>query len=252
MPWEATLGRCICTLQASFHRDLSTMTSLHISCLGLTANQAAYWAKFTSLELPQNAVESMTKKTLARWRRQAPEGADFVPFVSPGVAAAGFMGAAAEAAWAKSREVAEILRANTVILRTPATFRPTAANRALFEGFWRSRLPDGMALAWWAEGLWDSQTEDRDALCADLGMIPVVDPLALDDDDPLPTGARFYWRLRGSKGLQAGFSDYQLGRLVEWTEARERGHIVFTDVAMRRDAQSLAATWRMMHGEPIA
>jgi uncharacterized protein YecE (DUF72 family) len=227
------------------------MTSLHISCLGLAARQAAYWAKFTSLELPDDAVESMTKKTLARWRRQAPEGADFVPFVSPGVAAAGFTGAAAETAWAKTREVAEILRADTVILRTPARFRPTAANRARFEAFWRARLPDGMVLAWWAEGLWDSQTEDRDALCAALGMIPVVDPLALDDDESLPSGARFYWRLRGTRGLQAGFSDYQLDRLVEWVEPRERGHIVFTDVAMRRDAQSLASTWRMMQGEPL-
>ncbi len=226
------------------------MTSLHVSCLGLSGGQGRYWSRFTSLELPEDAVQRMTKKTLARWRRQAPESADFVPFVSPAVAAAGFRGEAAEAAWAATREVVEILRAKTVVLRTPPGFRPTVENKARFRTFWTDRLPEGVTLAWWAEGLWEGQPEVRDEICADLGLIPVVDPIAMEDDDPLPTGPRFYWRLRGGKGLQPSFTDYQLDQLMDFAAERERGHIVFTDVAMNRDAQNLVSTWRMMHTEP--
>jgi len=201
------------------------------------------------MELPEDAVDVMTRKTLARWRRQAPETAEFVPFVSPAVAAAGFCGTAAEAAWDATREVVEILRAKTLVLRTPSSFRPTAENKARFRAFWDGRLPEGVSLAWWPEGLWDGQPEVRDEICTELGLIPVVDPVAMEDDDPMPSGPAFYWRLRGGKGLQPGFTDYQLDQLMHLAAERERGHVVFTDAAMNRDAQNFVATWRMMHTE---
>ena len=53
----------------------------------------------------------------------------------------------------------------------------------------------------------------------------------------------------GGKGLQPGFTDYQLDRLMDFAGERERGHIVFTDAAMNRDAKNFLATWRMMYGE---
>lgn len=98
----------------------------------------------------------------------------------------------------------------------------------------------GPRVAWWAEGLWEGQPDELMAVCDEANMLPVVDPLGLDDDEELPGGKEFYWRILGRRGLRGGFSDYQLELLVESCLQRETGSIFFSAPDMFNDARRFA------------
>lgn len=217
----------------------SNELQFHVGCLGFRGPKARYFKRLNVWELAQSELKARPA-TLRKWRAEAPAGVQFVAPVDPGVAAANFVGPEAEAAWARTVAVAEALGAAVVLLRTPSAFRPSAGNRAAFEAFFKDRA--GPRVAWWAEGLWEGQPEVRDALCAATGLIPVADPLADDEDEPLPTvGDQFFWRVRGRMGLSGRLSDYDLDVLLDRAEQQGRsGYVLFTQPDMLRDAQRLA------------
>ena len=215
------------------------MDTLHVGCSGFVGPRDRYWRFLDAWELGQKE-ERTTLKTLGRWRGTAPERARFVPRVCASVAAAGFAGEEAEAGWARTLACAERLGAGTVLLRTGSDFRPTSEHRAAMYGFFNveGRLPEGLSVAWWAEGLW--AYDDHLELCTALQLTPAIDPLGLDDDETPPPGAEVYWRMMGRKGLSGGFSDYDLDVLLGHLEGRTRGYVVFTTPQMMRDARHFA------------
>ncbi|MCA9528397.1 MAG: DUF72 domain-containing protein [Myxococcales bacterium] len=202
--------------------------------IGFRGPHARYFGELPVLELPP--LDHVRLGTFTRWRKEVPAEARFVPRVPDAVALAGFVGDEAAAGWERTRAIASRLRAELVLLRTPSTFRPTAENRAAMKAFFADRAGDPFQVAWWADGLWESQPEARDEVADAAGLIPVVDPLALDDDEPLPAGAQFYWRLLGRLGLSGRYSDHDLYKLLELAQGRDSGVIVFTSARMRPDA----------------
>lgn len=182
-------------------------------------------------------------RTYRRWQGEGPAGG-FVPRVPRALADAGFAGEAAVEAWTQTEAIAESLGATQVLLRTPSSFRPTAANRQALIDFFSARTA-ALPVAWWADGLWESQTEDFLATCAASGLRPVIDPLAWDEDEPFPAGDNFYWRLLGRMGMSGRYSDYDFDRLLDLADERS-GTIVFTHPRMRPDAVRLALTLRQL------
>lgn len=213
-----------------------TKPALRVACLGFRGGIARYFGRLSALELPVNEGGARAR-TLSRWRAEAPPTAAFIPRVDPGVLAADFSGPAAETAFARTLSVCRRVGATTALLHTPASYRPTAHNRARLESFFAER--QGVQVAWWADGLWSGMAEERDALCEQAGLIPVIDPLALDDDEAPPEGDTIYWRLRGKVGMRARFSDHDLDRLLAMCVGRTSGHVVFTLPEMLRDATRL-------------
>lgn len=211
--------------------------NIRVACQGFRGPKAKYFETLGAYEMQERAAPR--RDTLRRWRREVPEDACFIVPVPAAVVTAGFAGEAAEAAWDEAARAAELLGADTFLLRTPGSFRPTAANRAALISFFEGRSA-GRRIAWWAEGLWESQPEDRDAVCAAAGLTPVVDPLQLDDDEPLPGGDFFYWRLMGGHGM-GRFSDYDIDTVMSHAAERHNGVIVFTHPRMRPDALRMAA-----------
>ncbi len=210
---------------------------IQVACVGYTGPHDAYWRSLGARELGPGD-EQLPLKTLSRWRSKAPETARFVPRVCSSVSEGAFRGDEVEAGWAHTLAQVERLGASTLLLRTPPSFRPTGENRDALRAFFSAgRRPEGLEVAWWAEGLWDH--EDHVGLCKEVDLVPAVDPLALDDDEPLPDGARFYWRLMGRKGLAGRFGDWDLDQLVGHAEGRS-GHVVFTAPQMMRDARRFA------------
>lgn len=209
--------------------------NLSVACLGFRGPVSRYFQRLTAMELTPAHAE-ITKRSLQRWRQQAPAQARFVPMMHPDLLAARFEGAQAQLALKRTLRQAALLRADTILFHTPASFRPSAENREQLLRFFSTYK--GPRVAWWADGLWAGMPEERDALCAQAGLIPVVDPLALDDDEPLPAGEFVYWRLRGKLGMRAQFSDYDLDRLLQLSRGR-RGYVTFTAPEMLRDAGSL-------------
>lgn len=216
------------------------MDTLHVGCAGFVGPRDRYWRFLDAWELGEKE-ERTTLKTMGRWRGSAPERARFVPRVCASVADAGFDGEEAEAGWARTLACAERLGASTLLLRTGSHFRPTAEHRAAMYDFFNAegRLPAGLQVAWWAEGLW--AYDDHLELCAALQLTPAIDPLGLEDDEAPPAGAAIYWRLMGRKGLSGSFSDYDLDVLMGHLEGRTRGYVVFTTPQMMRDARRFAA-----------
>ena len=136
-----------------------------------------------------------------------------------------------EASWARLAALCETLDSQTVLLRTPATFRPSESNRQALKAFMAYR-PESIHCAWWAEGLWESDPESTDALCTETGLVRVVDPLGLDDDAEIPSGSVAYWRLMGRRGMTGRFTDYEMEQLADMVLNRSNAHIVFTAPSM--------------------
>jgi uncharacterized protein YecE (DUF72 family) len=229
---------------------MRAMNSFRVACAGFRGPRGRYWRQgLDALELEPEAVRARPA-TLKSWRAGAPEYAAFLPVVDPDVAAARFEGEAADAGWRRTLAAAEGLQADTLLLHTRADFRPTRENRERLAAFLAAHPAPGLTVAWRAEGLWESQPEERDALCERLGILPVVDPLALErEETPLPAGARVFWRLLGSAGLGVRFSDYDLDHLLELCGEREGGYVVFGAPQMLRDARRLRSLLALQIGE---
>lgn len=170
-------------------------------------------------------------KTLSRWRKLKPEGATLVITVRMPQ-----FNAATLPELEAARQSAAKLGSKTILLMTPASFRPTQENIAGMIAFFKAHAGD-LRICWWPEGLWSTQEEARDEICAATGLVPAIDPLALEPDEEPPEGEFFYWRIMGSRGLSGRLSDFELDNLLELTEGRE-GIIAFTSEGMHRDAKS--------------
>lgn len=211
--------------------------AIRVGCVGFRGSHREYFDDLAVMELDDRAGVRLA--TYRRWREEGPPGG-FIPRIASGVIEAGFQGAEAEKAWAFTEQVVERLGAEQVLMRTPASFRPTADNRQALVDFFAPRTAK-IPVAWWAEGLWESQTEDFLETCEAAGLRPVIDPLAWDEDAPFPSAGAFYWRLLGRLGMGGRYSDYDFDRLLELAADRE-GVVIFTHARMRPDAIRLALT----------
>jgi hypothetical protein len=190
-----------------------------------------------SWEVPGHVLGTVKPKTLRRWRETLPVAFQIIAPVDPGV----LIGPDPEAAWRASLERADLLGAQTLLLQTPASFRPSVANRRLVVDRLAGRISGPRWLAWWGGGLWDGVPEDRAALCDEAGIVPALDPLALDEDagEVPPPGDRFYWRLMGGAGMSTRFTDYDLDRVLMLAEDRTEGQVVFGSEHMLGPARRL-------------
>lgn len=133
---------------------------------------------------------------------------------------------AADEALADALAVASAVEARCILLQTPASVRPTDANRrklaALFE-----KLPgEAVVRAWEPAGIWEAP--EVIATARSIGAIPVIDA----SQHELPPGPIAYTRLR-SLGKTAALSS----GVVETVAQRIRGRReVFIVVESERDA----------------
>lgn len=218
---------------------MEPMNSISTGCRIQTGPNRKYWKNFGAFEVPARVVDTVKDATAERWRAEAPAGARFVPVIAlPAFDAGGVE------RWQRAMALAAILDADTALLHTPAGFRPTGENRARLRRFVEQQRPDGLTIAWWADGLWESQPEDRDALCEKAGLLPAIDPLGLDEDEEPPPGPQIYWRLMGRKGLAPRYTDYEITTLLDLIGEREAGYVVFTAPTMLADARRFSGMAR--------
>ncbi len=220
---------------------------LHLFCPGHVGQLANYWKRFDFIEV-QKPAQGISTRVLSKWRREAPEHCQFVAVASLELGRTGFVGEKAEELWKEALADVKALKAPVLLLRTDASFRPSTQNRdAIVKFFETHKAP--CVVAWAPEGLWEMTDEDTIALCERAGLLPVIDPLSLDDDEEPPAGRLFYWRLMGRKGMTARFSDFDFDRLLGYCEGREEGYIALTAPQMMRDAARLGVIARQECGD---
>lgn len=190
---------------------------LAVTCATDRGVYAGYWKVLNHYEL--SAQDLATKANRLRiWREQAPQNASFVSRISDKAISEMFsdqrgISSIAEAEIARALTRVEALGSELLLLQTPSHIRPSTTHEAAIIKL-RERLPESLPLAWKADGLW-SESEAFYELCEAQQIIPVIDPLMWEEDEPLPNGAFAYWKIMGGQGLSVRLSEYDLDKLLD-------------------------------------
>ena len=183
---------------------------LHLGQLGMAGTDIQRYARqLNLLELPTDANRLPKPSRLERWAEAAPPGFAFSLVVPETLAA---LEAPDPSALERLTNAAQILKPHWLIVRTPASVRPTSANRErltrLVESIGGQRGGLEYALGWEAAGLW--QEEETDQLAERLGVHVVRDARRAS----LPDAPIVYSRLL-AVGRLARVSQDSAGRLAE-------------------------------------
>jgi uncharacterized protein YecE (DUF72 family) len=240
------------------------MTEWKIGCAGFHMKLESYVQQFRVVEVQETFYDPPSVRTLARWKRSAPEGFSFVlrawqlithPPESPGyqriqrpwkqeeAALCGSFqqGDPVRKAWETLREAAEVLDARAILFRTPAAFTPTDTHRRNMVRFFSSLDRGNRRLVWDPEGVW--QEDEVAALCRDLDLIPAQDPLL----HSLPPGRDFYFRLKTKTRGRGGYGSDDFYRILEKAESGgdgeedREGFVIWNTPKPDRDAKNFQA-----------
>lgn len=97
-------------------------------------------------------------------------------------------------AWNQTREIAQTLDADIVVIQTPPSFDATDEHESNMDELLSSIDRGGLALAWEPRGSWLDQPERVETICDDLDLIHVTDIMR---QDPISTHDFAYTRLHG-------------------------------------------------------
>ena len=239
-----------------------------VGCAGFPVKLSAYLQDFSAVEIQETFYDPPSKRTLTRWRREAPEGFAFTlrawqlithPSSHPGYqkirrpweteAAARFgsflPGDQTRWAWEVLKEAAEIVGARAILFQTPAGFTPTRVNRENLVRFFSDIERGDYHLVWEPEGIW--QEEEIAAICSDLNLIPAVDPLVSGID----VGEVFYFRFLGKTRTRGDYSQDDFYRICQEVEAGgegsgREGFLIWKTRTPVRDARSFRK-WLARH-----
>ena len=195
------------------HAERGPEGSWKVGCAGFSMRLSDYFQRFDLVEVQESFFDPPTERTLARWRREAPEGFAFSvrawqlithPPSYPGYGRIrrsweegardrfGSFQPTEQTRWAWEivERAVRILEAKAVVFHTPASFTPTRQNRENLVRFFDSIERGPYRLIWEPDGIWDEQ--ETEAICRECGLIAAVDPLL---SRPSSEEA-FYFRIR--------------------------------------------------------
>lgn len=230
-----------------------------VGCCGWTEAQARYLVDFPTIELQTTFYQPPTNAVAQRWRSQAPPGFRFclkawqlithTPSsptyrrLKSGISATerNSYGSFQPTepvwlAWERTREIAQILRADVIVFQCPKSFLPTRVNTINLRKFFHEIERDDHIFAWEPRGedwrpelIWD--------VCAENNLIHCVDPFR---SDPV-FGDALYWRLHGRTGYAYRYTDEDLIGLEASLRAHSHlagpNYVMFNNVFSRQDAQ---------------
>ena len=142
-----------------------------------------------------------------------------------------------EEGWQRSLECARLLSATAMLFQCPASFRPEPANvRRMVSFFERIERPEARLL-WEPRGAqWVAERDLALSLCADLGLVHVVDPFVTQPRRRGPV----YWRLHGIGGARHSYTDAelrQLRRMLLDAEPPGTAYVLFNNLPRVGDAK---------------
>ncbi len=228
---------------------------LKIGCCGFARGRAAYFQRFPVVEIQQSFYKPPRPTTAQRWREEAPAGFEFTLKAwqlithepsSPTYRRARLQLSASPehygafrptpevlAAWDRTCEIAQILRARIVLLQCPASFTPTEEHIHNLDTFLSTIDRRGLTLAWEPRGDWPPDLIRK--LCQAHQLIHAVDPF-----QGLPvTAGMAYFRLHGRTGYRYRYTEEDLTQLLDWCRTFEEAYCLFNNVSMWEDATRL-------------
>ncbi len=234
---------------------MTDYTEPRIGTVGFDGAPKRTYAKLNLVEYQDSFTGTPSPKSLGKLRRAAGEDFSFVLRASAAITHAQepFMaklklsylpkgrqptepfdsGKVGQAAWRWTQEAAQALGAEAIFWQTPATFRPTPANRKRLSSFVQKNVTDELPVIWDSQGLWEIQ--ELVAVSRDLGLIPAYDPLL--ETAPLP--GNNYLRVLGRARSVHGLSADELYLLADAVEACDFPRVALHTPSPFRDARSL-------------
>ena len=232
-----------------------------VGLCGATMSLRPYADAFSVLEVQQTFYEPPRAETLRRWRASVPPWFEFTmkawQLVTHESRSSTYrrlrtplseiertqVGAfrwtpVVQKAWETTLSCARELRASSVLLQCPASFRATDDNIARLRNFLRSaRRPDGLTLLWEPRGPWGEELVQD--LCRELDLVHAADPFVRPSVTPGPA----YYRLHGISGSSHVYSDDELQALRRIV-GDGTAYVMFNNLARMSDARRFAALLR--------
>ena len=221
-----------------------------VGCCGFPLSRKEYFATFASVEVQSTFYNIPQRRTVERWRDEAPEGFIYNIKAFQGITHPPRSGTyrryrgekrddfgffrrteGVEWSWEKTLEVADILGAKYIIIQAPGSFKENEENVANLREFLDSTRGCGHKIGLELRGNWDVETIK--ALVREYGISHVTDPFT----SPSITGD--YYRLHGSppgkRMYNYSYSDDDLQRLR--TMVGEDSFVMFNNMSMAQDAR---------------
>jgi uncharacterized protein YecE (DUF72 family) len=235
------------------------MSTVKVGCCGFPKAKKKYFQRFSLVEIQQTFYKIPLQETAEKWREEAPKDFEFSLKAwqlithspsSPTYRKAGlripkgkegnygFFKPSEEVfeAWAKTRDIAQALRAKVIVFQCPATFTPNAENIKNMQHFFSNIDRGNFIFAWEPRGEWSDGAIV--GLCQDLELVHCVDPLKR----ATLHGEIGYFRLHGEPNYRHQYTDDELARLWELTGlealclAGKEAYVLFNNLAMYNDA----------------
>jgi uncharacterized protein YecE (DUF72 family) len=223
---------------------------------------AAFADEYAAVELQSTFYELPKVSTTERWRREAGEDFTFAlkawqavthPSSSPtwnnhrDALPEGDVGYVKDApavrvAWTETLDRADALDADVVVLQTPPSFGPGDDHEQNLRTFFDDVDRRGYTVAWEPRGDWTDNPDQVEAVCTDLDLVHVTNPLHRDPLDDTDTS---YSRLHGETGdvhdYDYRYEDAELDELAAALRDRsvEDAYVFFNNTHKFEDAARL-------------
>lgn len=209
-----------------------------------------YFTLCNAIEVPWQADDRPTVKTLNTWRVNSPRGFAFVvqaqPIVVETILALSNRGATSfdnfDEVWQATADRARALGAKAILIATPFDFAPGPSNRLLIADLGRKAVAAAkMPILWEATGMWSP--EDASELATSCGMTLAHDPFSNFEAEEINVYGRSDAALiineRG--GARRNFESHEMESLFDATQSFNRVFVLFRGRYKSRHAREFKA-----------
>jgi uncharacterized protein YecE (DUF72 family) len=231
---------------------------VRVGLCGFTTAMKTYALHFPVVEVQNTFYDPPADATLRKWRTVTPSSLEYTIKVwqlvthaansptyrrmknRPGASREpGFFrnSPAVAEGWQRSVHCARVLSATAMLFQCPASFTPEADNVERMRSFFERIERPPARLLWEPRGpKWSLKRDLALSLCADLGLVHVVDPFVVRPEPGRPV----YWRLHGIGGVRHSYNDEQLRalhRLLLNAGPTEPAYVMFNNLPRVGDAK---------------
>ncbi len=227
--------------------------NIKIGTCGFRSRKEEYAEIFSCVEVQHTFYQPPQTKTLERWRTLMPDDFEFTlkawqlitheaksptyrrlrkKLTDVEKAEAGYFKPTeiVHEAWQTTLACAKALRAKTILLQCPASFKPYAENIENLNEFFSEIERENFNLAWEPRGVWDDEVIKD--ICKQHNLWHAVDPLKRQTVTP----EKCYYRLHGMTGFRYQYEDGELEELVSLLPENKLSYVFFNNISMTEDA----------------
>jgi len=220
---------------------LTACFMIKVGCCGFPTSMRKYYESFSLVEVQRTFYAYPRISTVTKWRAEAPSNFEFTVKAHQDISHRHrFKTEASVQAFEQMKQICNVLKAQILLIQTPASFRSDKLSDAI--DFFQTVERDNITLVWETRGPdWD-KPETRAALSKALKKVDVphvVDPLK---NLPVHTNDLAYFRLHGmgKRLYHYKYSDDELARLrkliARFENESAEVYVLFNNLAMWDDA----------------